>query len=94
MDIKKIIVADIPVDEKLQQIDQFYLDELITKREASILLEVAPISIDRYLKEGHLVPFINKERNILFKKSEVKRFKSVVIANKIKFSKKDKDTKK
>ncbi|HHQ1001895.1 TPA: helix-turn-helix domain-containing protein, partial [Listeria innocua] len=75
------------MEEKEKQIDAFYQSELITKAEVRQILDVSLVSLDRYMKQGKLTPFINKSRNILFKKSEVLQFQPEVKAMKELFNK-------
>ncbi len=87
MNLKEILEVNSTVEEKVKQIDAFYQSELITKTEVSQLLGVSLMSIDRYMKQGKLIPFINKSRNILFKKSDVIHFQPEVKAMKELFNK-------
>ncbi|MBC2164674.1 hypothetical protein [Listeria booriae] len=87
MDLMQILAADIPLDEKIQQIDAYYLENLISKKRASEILEIHPNTIDLYVREKKLVPFISEHRNVLFKKQDILDFKPEVMANKKKFKK-------
>ncbi|HBM3974389.1 TPA: helix-turn-helix domain-containing protein, partial [Listeria innocua] len=85
--IKEILALNTTMEEKEKQIDAFYQSELITKAEVRQILDVSLVSLDRYMKQGKLTPFINKSRNILFKKSEVLQFQPEVKAMKELFNK-------
>lgn len=87
MNIKEILALNTTMEEKEKQIDAFYQSELITKSEVRQILDVSLVSLDRYMKQGKLTPFINKSRNILFKKSEVLQFQPEVQAMKELFNK-------
>ncbi|EAE7321080.1 DNA-binding protein [Listeria monocytogenes] len=87
MNIKEILALNTTMEEKEKQIDAFYQSELITKAEVRQILDVSLVSLDRYMKQGKLTPFINKSRNILFKKSEVLQFQPEVQAMKELFNK-------
>ncbi|EAC3748347.1 TPA: helix-turn-helix domain-containing protein [Listeria innocua] len=87
MNIKEILALNTTMEEKEKQIDAFYQSELITKAEVRQILDVSLVSLDRYMKQGKLTPFINKSRNILFKKSEVLQFQPEVKAMKELFNK-------
>ncbi|EAD9920903.1 helix-turn-helix domain-containing protein [Listeria innocua] len=87
MNIKEILALNTTMKEKEKQIDAFYQSELITKAEVRQILDVSLVSLDRYMKQGKLTPFINKSRNILFKKSEVLQFQPEVKAMKELFNK-------
>ncbi|MBC1990373.1 hypothetical protein IA854_13650 [Listeria seeligeri] len=87
MSIKKILESTKSINEKEQEIESYYQSELITRSEASQLLDVTPQSLDRYLKQNKLVPFINKNRNILLKKTDVLAFKPEVDLMKKTFNK-------
>ncbi|MBC1572720.1 helix-turn-helix domain-containing protein [Listeria sp. FSL L7-1426] len=87
MNIKEILALNTTMEEKEKQIDAFYQSELITKTEVRQILDVSLVSLDRYMKQGKLTPFINKSRNILFKKSEVLQFQPEVKAMKELFNK-------
>ncbi|HHP9998615.1 TPA: helix-turn-helix domain-containing protein [Listeria monocytogenes] len=63
---------------KEKQIDAYYQAELITRNEASELLNVTTKSLDRYIKQNKVPTFINKSRNILLKKTEVEKMKPEV----------------
>ncbi|HBM4226169.1 TPA: helix-turn-helix domain-containing protein, partial [Listeria innocua] len=83
----EILALNTTMEEKEKQIDAFYQSELITKAEVRQILDVSLVSLDRYMKQGKLTPFINKSRNILFKKSEVLQFQPEVKAMKELFNK-------
>ncbi len=87
MNLREILEANNSLEEKEKQIDAFYQSELVTKTEVSQLLDVSLMSIDRYMKQGKLTPFINKSRNILFKKSDVLHFQPEVQSMKDLFNK-------
>ncbi|EAD7214017.1 hypothetical protein FG264_14830 [Listeria monocytogenes] len=87
MDLKKILEANESIEEKVQQVNAYFQSELITRTEASKLLDVSPITLDRYIKQQKLVPFINKDRNILLKESDVLAFKPEVTLMKKRFNK-------
>ncbi|MBF2356014.1 hypothetical protein IA807_13935 [Listeria seeligeri] len=87
MSIKKILESTKSINDKEREIEAYYQSELITRSEASQLLDVTPQSLDRYLKQNKLVPFINKNRNILLKKTDVLAFKPEVDLMKKTFNK-------
>lgn len=87
MEIEKILTSTKSIEEKVQEIEAYYQSELITRAEASQLLDVIPQSLDRYIKQNKLLPFINKNRNILLKKSDVLAFKPEVDLMKKTFNK-------
>ncbi|EAF9900826.1 helix-turn-helix domain-containing protein, partial [Listeria monocytogenes] len=78
MSLKKILESDESIEKKEQQIDAYYQSELITRVEACDLLDVSTKSLDRYIKQNKLPAFINKNRNILLKKTEVLAIKPEV----------------
>ncbi|EAC4616720.1 helix-turn-helix domain-containing protein [Listeria monocytogenes] len=78
MSLKKILESDESIEKKEQQIDTYYQSELITRVEACELLDVSTKSLDRYIKQNKLPAFINKNRNILLKKTEVLAIKPEV----------------
>ncbi|EAD0622390.1 helix-turn-helix domain-containing protein [Listeria monocytogenes] len=78
MSLKKILESDESIEKKEQQIDAYYQSELITRVEACELLDVSTKSLDRYIKQNKLPAFINKNRNILLKKTEVLAIKPEV----------------
>ncbi|EBF5204409.1 hypothetical protein FH000_12830 [Listeria monocytogenes] len=78
MNLKKILESEQSIEKKEQQIDAYYKSELITRVEASKLLDVSTKSLDRYIKQNKLPAFINKNRNILLKKTEVLAIKPEV----------------
>ncbi|MBC1478880.1 hypothetical protein IA823_12795 [Listeria welshimeri] len=78
MNLKKILESEQSIEKKEQQIDAYYQSELITRVEASELLDVSTKSLDRYIKQNKLPAFINKNRNILLKKTEVLAIKPEV----------------
>ncbi|EHZ7968975.1 hypothetical protein K6Q71_002855 [Listeria monocytogenes] len=78
MSLKKILESDESIEMKEQQIDAYYQSELITRVEACDLLDVSTKSLDRYIKQNKLPAFINKNRNILLKKTEVLAIKPEV----------------
>ncbi|EPJ0679590.1 helix-turn-helix domain-containing protein [Listeria monocytogenes] len=78
MSLKKILESDESIENKEQQIDAYYQSELITRVEACELLDVSTKSLDRYIKQNKLPAFINKNRNILLKKTEVLAIKPEV----------------
>ncbi|CWV84079.1 TPA: hypothetical protein U0Z15_002871 [Listeria monocytogenes] len=78
MSLKEIIESNEPTEIKEKQIDAYYQAELITRNEASELLNVTTKSLDRYIKQNKVPTFINKSRNILLKKTEVEKMKPEV----------------
>ncbi|EHY61381.1 helix-turn-helix domain-containing protein [Listeria monocytogenes] len=78
MSLKKILESNESIEKKEQQIDAYYQSELITRVEACELLDVSTKSLDRYIKQNKLPAFINKNRNILLKKTEVLAIKPEV----------------
>lgn len=78
MSLKEIIESNEPTEIKEKQIDAYYQAELITRNEASELLNVTTKSLDRYIKQNKVPTFINKSRNILIKKTEVEKMKPEV----------------
>lgn len=78
MSLKKILESDESIEKKEQQIDAYYQSELITRVEACELLDVSTKSLDRYINQNKLPAFINKNRNILLKKTEVLAIKPEV----------------
>lgn len=78
MSLKEIIESNEPTEIKEKQIDVYYQAELITRNEASELLNVTTKSLDRYIKQNKVPTFINKSRNILLKKTEVEKMKPEV----------------
>ncbi|EAC5271716.1 hypothetical protein JU23_14855 [Listeria monocytogenes] len=78
MSLKELIESNEPTEIKEKQIDAYYQAELITRNEASELLNVTTKSLDRYIKQNKVPTFINKSRNILLKKTEVEKMKPEV----------------
>ncbi|EAC7104623.1 helix-turn-helix domain-containing protein [Listeria monocytogenes] len=78
MSLKKILESNESIEKKEQQIDAYYQSELITRVEACELLDVSTKSLDRYIKQNKLPAFINKNRNILLKKTAVLAIKPEV----------------
>ncbi|EJG6006253.1 hypothetical protein ARP35_003103, partial [Listeria monocytogenes] len=60
MSLKEIIESNEPTEIKEKQIDAYYQAELITRNEASELLNVTTKSLDRYIKQNKVPTFINK----------------------------------
>ncbi|EAA0242911.1 DNA-binding protein [Listeria monocytogenes] len=78
MTIETILLSNQSVEDKIKALDEFYKQELISKKEVADILGVALNSIDVYVRKGKLLPFISENRNILFKRSDVEAFKPEV----------------